>query len=187
MIPSDPTSLHADPIIVARLGRCYGVRGWLHLQSFTDPAENVIAYQPWLIRPRQITPQSSRQHVTIAWQQLADCEVKRHGEGWIVKLPGVDNREQAQVLIGSEIAVAPEVLGTPASDEFYWHMLQGCRVVNEAGVDLGQVDHLLETGAQDVLVITSTEAERMIPFESHYILRVDAEAKIIYVAWEQDW
>ena len=60
-------------------------------------------------------------------------------------------------------------------------------MVNEAGVDLGQVDHLLETGAQDVLVITSTEAERMIPFESHYILRVDAEAKIIYVAWEQDW
>ena len=61
-------------------------------------------------------------------------------------------------------------------------------VVNRAGVAFGQVDHLIETGANDVLVIRGERGETLVPFVAgRYVLEVDLDRKRILVDWESDW
>jgi 16S rRNA processing protein RimM len=71
--------------------------------------------------------------------------------------------------------------------EYYWTDLIGLTVINREGVTLGQVDHLLETGANDVLVVKG-ERERLIPFLLELVvLEVDLAQRMLRVDWEEDF
>lgn len=166
-----------DNIVVGRLGRTFGVKGWQHLQSFTSPRDNVLSYQPWFLRE----PKSEH------WRQLDDCEIQNHKDGYLVRLAGVEQREQAQVYSGSLIGVSSEVLGDTEDNEFYWHDLIGCEVVNEHSQILGKVTGLLETGAHDVLQIAKGGESLLIPFVDPYVIDVQIPRRHIKVMWQSDW
>jgi 16S rRNA processing protein RimM len=60
-------------------------------------------------------------------------------------------------------------------------------VLNHKGITLGQVDHLLDTGANDVLVVKG-DRERLIPFlPEHVILDVDLAQRVLRVDWDEDF
>ena len=89
-------------------------------------------------------------------------------------LPGA-----ATALRGTEILVPREALPPPAPGEYYWVDLEGLRVVTVEGVTLGEVSHLLSTGANDVMVVRG-ERERMLPFvQPDYVKSVDFESGTI--------
>jgi 16S rRNA processing protein RimM len=89
--------------------------------------------------------------------------------------------------VGQELAVRRSQLPATGADEVYWVDLLGLAVVNIHGEDLGRVDHLLETGANDVLVVKG-EKERLIPFARDSIVKeVDLRAGKILVDWERDY
>ena len=99
-------------------------------------------------------------------------------------MPGVEDRDAAEALRGTEVWVPRSVLPPPSPGEYYWVDLEGLRVVNTEGVDFGTVSHLFATGANDVLVARG-ERERMIPFlEPDYIRSVDFEAGLVTVEWD---
>jgi 16S rRNA processing protein RimM len=77
-------------------------------------------------------------------------------------------------------------LPPPEENEFYWSDLIGLKVVNTAGVELGKVASLLQTGANDVLVVTG-ERERLIPFVKQVVVDVDKAAAVIQVDWGADY
>ena len=129
-----------EQLVVGRLGAVYGIRGWLKIHSFTDIPESIFDYGPWLIDQRG-------NPIEIKVEKF-----KQHGKGWIVKLEGIDVREEAQLLTGAEISVASAQL-PELNDEFYWHDLIGCKVVSLQGYDFGQVSDLMETGSNDVLLV----------------------------------
>lgn len=104
----------------------------------------------------------------------------------LVKLEGMDDRDSAATWVGAEIAVPFAELPAPEPGEYYWYQLQGLAVVNRQGVELGTVDHLLETGANDVLVVTG-ERERLIPYLPSVILQVDEQAGRLEVDWDADF
>ena len=166
-----------DNIVVGRLGRTFGVKGWQHLQSFTSPRDNVLSYQPWFLREQK----------DGQWRQLEHCEIQNHKDGYIVRLAGVEQREQAQVYSGSLIGVSSEVLGDTEDNEFYWHDLIGCEVANEQGHILGRVTGLLETGAHDVLQIAQSGEALLIPFVDPYVVDVQIPQRRIKVMWQSDW
>ncbi|MEC7105271.1 MAG: ribosome maturation factor RimM, partial [Pseudomonadota bacterium] len=147
------------------------------LQSFTSPRDNVLSYQPWFLRE----PKSEH------WRQLDDCEIQNHKDGYLVRLAGVEQREQAQVYSGSLIGVSSEVLGDTEDNEFYWHDLIGCEVVNEQSQILGKVTGLLETGAHDVLQIAKGGESLLIPFVDPYVIDVQIPRRHIKVMWQSDW
>jgi 16S rRNA processing protein RimM len=60
-------------------------------------------------------------------------------------------------------------------------------VVNEAGVQLGTVANLLETGANQVLSLKSDSGEILIPFVANAIKQVDLKNRIIRVDWALDY
>ena len=118
---------------------------------------------------------------------MSVCEGKAHGKGIIARLDSIHDRDEATRLIGADIAVDREQLPQTAGDEYYWTDLIGLTVINREGITLGQVDYLLETGANDVLVIKG-ERERLIPFVlSHTVLDIDLVQRVLQVDWDVDF
>jgi len=102
-------------------------------------------------------------------------------------LPDCPDRTAAEKLKGLLIAVPRSSLPQHAGDEYYWSDLIGLAVVNEAGVQLGTVANLLETGANQVLSVTGDNGEILIPFVATAIKQVDVKNKTIRVDWSADY
>lgn len=175
-------------IDVGQLTGAYGIKGWVKIHSQTEPVENIFDYQPWHLR----TQHGVKPVELLSWRP--------HGKSFVGQLKGVDDRNQAESLCPVLIAVDKDLLPELAEDEFYWHQLQGCRVVTVfdgqqggAGRDLGIVKRIMPTGANDVLVIQADGAsmdarERLIPYvPGQFIQTVDPQQKLIVVDWDPDF
>ncbi len=171
------TSAQADPgmVLLGRIAGVFGVRGWVKVFSHTDPIENILDYSPWLLG------------IDGGWREYPLAEGKRHGKGLIARLTGCDDRDQALLLNGCEIAVPRSRLPDLREGDYYWSDLEGLGVESLDGRKLGTVSHLFDTGANDVLVVKG-DKERLIPFVwDHVIKRVDLEAGVIQVDWDPDF
>lgn len=157
------------------MGAPHGVRGWSQLRSFTDPPAG-------LLRHPRLEAQRRGQRQTL---NIADSRLQ--GERVLVRFAGVDDRDAAARLTGFELSVPRAALAPPPPGSWYWHDLIGLAVVTVDGTPLGRVDHLIETGVNDVLVVRG-ERERLIPFAQPQIVKkVDLEAGRIEVDWDAEY
>lgn len=162
-------------IHVGEISGVFGVKGWVKVFSFTDQRGNILRYSPWtLVKNQDIKTVNL---VTGALQ----------GQAVIAKLQGVEDRDQAAGLMGWGIFVNPEQLPKLAPDEYYWSDLIGLEVKTTTGVVLGVIDGLLETGANDVVIVKG-ERERAIPFlQGSTIVNIDLPGKSMTVDWDPDF
>ena len=161
-----------QPLVVGKLTGVYGVKGWIKVYSFTQPRENILQYNPWLVKRDD------------RWQSLRVEAGRRQGKGIVVKLEGIGNRDDALAMRDTEIAISRDQLDSLDEGEYYWSDLIGLKVKNLAGDDLGKVASLMETGADDVLVIRG-DRERLVPFVQPQIVKsVDLASGWITVDWE---
>ena len=161
-------------VTVGRVVGLFGVRGWVKVFSHTRPREAILQYSPWWI------------NVEGAWRRFDVAEGRAHGKGIVARLEGYGDRDQAALLMEADIAVAMSQLPAATKNEYYWAQLEGLRVVNLAGQELGRVSHLFETGANDVLVVRDEARERLIPFAKSAIQRVDLKEGVIHVDWDAE-
>lgn len=159
----------------------FGIKGWVKVHSDTSPEENILGYRPWyLLRGGQ-------------WQEVEVAEGALNSKGPVVRLRGMEDRNAAETLNGVEIGIPASALPKLRRNEFYWRDLIGLKVVNTQGVLLGVVDHLLETGANDVMIVAACEgsvddAERLVPWVQGAVVQtVDKAAGVIRVDWDTDW
>ena len=89
----------------------------------------------------------------------------------------------------TEIAINREQLPRPEAGEYYWQDLTGLQVRTVNDVDLGKVTGLMETGANDVLVVKAEDGrERLIPFiREQVVTQVDLEAGTMTVDWDPEF
>ena len=166
----------SDYLNAGEISGVFGVKGWVKVYSFTEPRENILQYSPWLLRKNNQT------------KEIKVTGGQRHGNNVIAELEDINDRDGALALMGSEILIRKEQLPKPEPGEYYWADLVGLQVETEAGVKLGEVEHLLETGANDVLVVRDGETERLIPFlQQQTVLKIDLEAGLIIVDWDPDF
>lgn len=159
---------------VGRITGVFGVKGWVRVYSYTSPRENILRYAPWFIGEVDAVPYA-----------LAGGGV--HGRGIVAHLEGVDDRDVARRLIGATISVPRESLSELAAGEYYWSDLMGLSVVDQQGRDLGRVAELIETGANDVLVLNG-ERRRLVPFVPGSVVKsVDLAAGLISVDWDSEF
>lgn len=145
-------------LIVGRITGLYGVRGWVRIHSFTEPRENVLGFEHWLVGDDE------------QWAVLEKVEGRCHGKGVVARIAGHDDRDKAATLVGKSIAVERDQLPPLDAGEYYWTDLEGLEVRTSAGYVLGTVDHLFATGANDVLVVKG-EREHLIPFLPDQVVR----------------
>lgn len=164
---------------LGRIVGVFGIKGWVKVESWTRPPENLLHYPDWLLgRSGQ-------------WQSVKLIEGRMHNRGLVVQLADAagsvwSDRDQVAKLVGSEIAVLRRQLPAAAPNEFYWVDLIGFEVENLEGRRLGQVRELFETPAHDMLVV-SGEQDHLIPYVLERIVQsVDLDARRIQVDWDPD-
>ena len=170
----DAAAAGAGRVVLGRLGSPFGVKGWIWVQPHTRPPDQLFEYRHWDLE----CPASSGRRSLEA--------VQAQGKGWIVRLSGIADREAAATLTGAWISV-PRTALPPADEGYYWIDLIGLRVVGIDGFEFGRVDSLMETGANDVLVVKGEE-ERLIPFiRPDVVRRIDLAAGVVEVDWDPDF
>ena len=164
-----------EMVMMGRISGLFGVKGWVKIYSHTDPRENILQYNPWYLE------------IQGEWKPVKLVVGQRHGKGVVVQLEGYADRDAASALINVNIAVPQAMLPTLSDGEVYWSELEGLKVVTTDGVDLGVVDHLIDTGANDVLVVKG-DRERLIPYvRQDVVTKLDLENGLLEVDWDPDF
>ena len=163
-----------DLVVMGRVSGPFGVKGWVRLQTFTQAPENLLAYPTWWLGNEG------------EWQPSRVEDGYVQGGSVVAKIAGCEDRDAAALYRGKQVAVSRGAFPAAAADEFYWADLVGLKVVNEQGEDLGKVKEVLETGANDVLVVQG-ERERLIPFTALVVKEVDVAGGAIRVDWGSDY
>lgn len=162
-------------ILVGRISGLYGVQGWVRVYSYTEPRDNILRYAPWYLQQNG------------EWLVRKLIKGRVHGKGIVAVLENIDSRELAAQWIEHEIAVRCEQLPPADEGEYYWADLIGLDVITQQGAKLGQVERLLQTGANDVLVVQG-ERERLIPFVARSVIKqVDLTQRLLTVDWDPDF
>lgn len=163
-----------DFVVIGQIGAPYGVKGWQHIRSFSKPIENIFQYKTWYLRQKQ------------AWLPYQVATGRRHGEGLVVHLEGIDDRDIAASLTLCDIAIPRSELKPLPQDEYYWTDLEGLSVKTLAGKLLGRIAYLYDNAGTDIMVIQSEgELEKHIPFViQDTVHAVDLENKEVIVDWD---
>ena len=195
-----------DAVEIGRVMGSWGVKGWIKVQPFSLDPQALFSTKRWFVRSPELA--------SPAWGgAVADGSVlkvvhaKEHGDMVIASIQGLEDRDAAEALRGGRVFVSRASFPTATEGEYYWVDLIGLSVANRAGVVLGEVVGLMETGAHDVLRIrpptmTSEAAavgpakgarknadpeELLIPFVAAYVDGVDMAARRITVDWGLDY
>ena len=178
-------SAEDELLVVGRITGVYGIKGWVKSHSFTEPQENFLGFGKWTLRRRgELEP-------------VQFDAGRAQGKALVAHIVGVDDRTLAESFRGLDVLVPRGCLPRLQAGEYYWSQLQGLQVwCRDAGrpdsagrVLLGTVDHLLETGANDVLVVKPStgsidQRERLIPYlPGDVVTRVGLADAVIEVDW----
>ncbi|MCW8877626.1 MAG: ribosome maturation factor RimM [Kangiellaceae bacterium] len=171
-----------SPVIIGEITGVFGVKGWVKVFSHTEPRLNIVKYNPWLLKQGK------------EWKSVKLLNGRSQGKTIVAQLDGVDDREKANSMIGTKIAIEPSQLKTLGENDFYWRDLEGLEVINLQGDNIGKVSHLIETGANDVLVVKLPKVagekskEMMIPYiPKQVIKKVDLDTNQIEVDWDDEY
>ncbi|MFK5983899.1 MAG: ribosome maturation factor RimM [Pseudomonadota bacterium] len=179
-------------IMLGKLNAHLGVKGWLKVYSYTDPKENILSYSQVLLFKEKANAREKDK--PIFWKQVEIIDGRLQGKGVVVHIKGYDNREAAAELIGTTIGVSRDSLAKLAKDDYYWIDLIGLSVINQEGITLGNIDSMLATAANDVMIVKPEEVinglqkEYLIPYiMGKYVFDVNLEAGTMQVDWDIDF
>ena len=159
-----------DWLELGRIRGPYGVKGWVHVESYTDPPARLLDYREWLVK-------------TANGEQLVPLEARPHGAQLVARFEGIEDRDQAARLTGAAISVARSLLPQLKEREFYQADLIGMRVRNREGVELGILSHFVESPGGALMVIQGEGRERWVPAAPRHLTKVDVKARLIEVDW----
>ena len=162
-------------VVMGQVSAPYGIRGWIKVTSFTETVESLLDFPVWWIGREG------------GWRETRVIEAHVHGKGIVANIEASPDRNAAESMKGWQVAVPRSSLPVSGEDEYYWSDLIGLRVLNLDGIELGVVEGLIETGANDVLEVKGKEGHFLIPFVSGYIHEVDMEKRMIRAEWGLDY
>ncbi len=163
-----------DRIVIGRISGVFGTRGWVKIHSYTRPRDNILNYRRWEIAN------------PAGWQAHVVADIRRQGNGIIASLEDISDRDAAVATVNREIGIARDLLPASEPGEYYWYDLVGLSVFNREGVAFGEVVQLLDTGANDVLVVAG-ERKRLIPYvPGVFVDEVNLADRRISVDWHVD-
>ena len=167
---------------LGRIGSPYGVKGWVHVQSFTDPPERLLKYREWMLQTA---------HAASVARTTAVVEGRAQGAGVVARLEGIEDRDQAAKLAGAVIRVARSALPKLRKREFYQADLVGLAVTNVEGIAMGSIAHFVETPGGSVMVVREDRVEgrdvggreHWVPATREHLKKVDIAAGHVTVDW----
>jgi 16S rRNA processing protein RimM len=176
--PDEERGLEAEQdriVVLGKIAGTFGVLGWVKVNSYTEPADNLLRYTAWQVRRN------------AEWLVLEVSEGRVTGKGILAKLTSIDSPEDARTWIGSEVGVWRHELPPTLPNEYYLSDLEGLEVENASGEALGKIDHFRSTPSTTVVVVRRQgRPEQWVPFVKERIVRIDLRAKRVVLDWPAD-
>lgn len=157
-------------ILMGKVAATHGIKGQLRVVAYSGLTESFLSADSLFLKDASGRIQ---QHDVSA--------VTVHGKKLLVTLKGFSDINQVLPFVGSEILLYRDQLPPPQEDEYYWYDLVGMKVVTTDNRKLGVLESIIETGSNDVYVVTSDDGEYLIPALSDVVVSVDIAAKIMTV------
>jgi 16S rRNA processing protein RimM len=163
-----PTAGEPAFLAAGKVRRPHGVHGEVVVELYTDFPER--------LRPK-VKVYLGEKHLPLT---LLSARI--HNEGLLLGFEGIGTPEEAGRFRNQTLYVSAKTLPDLADGEYYFHQLVGLSVVDEDGKPLGTLTEIVETGANDVYVVTgATGTEVLLPAIPDVILDVDLGAKTMRV------
>jgi 16S rRNA processing protein RimM len=154
---------------LGRIVGVFGVKGWVKVESYTEPREAILDYREWHLDKPVVGS-----HRIVAG--------RKHGRQVVVSLEHIADRDRAREFVGATISVQRSALPELKPREHYRADLIGLRVVNEQGLELGRVERFIDAPAHPVMVVRGAE-EHWLPATPRHLRRVDLAMGEIRVDW----
>lgn len=194
---SDTTAWPDDAVEVGRIIDAWGIKGGFKVQAFSADPQALFSSRRWFLQPSTATVQGPVKVKAGAIPELLKItSAREQGDLIVATAQEVPDRTAAEQLKGARVFVARQSFPTADPDEFYWVDLIGLSVRNRDDELLGEVVDLLDTGPHSVLRVRRPdaapdakpdEAERLIPFVSAFVDKVDLPGRLITVDWGLDF
>ncbi len=163
-----------DLIEIGHILGAHGIKGQVKVFSNTSPRKNIVTYSPWIIEQQGL-------------KKTVDVSGAAQGKNIVAMIEGICDRDQAQALSGAKIFIKRSQLPQLSEGEFYWSQLIGLQVTTTDNIELGIIDYMMETGANDVMVVKG-DRERLIPYIMDDVIKsIDLQNKLITVDWDADF
>jgi 16S rRNA processing protein RimM len=163
--------MSGDWLELGRIGSPFGVRGWVHVESFTDPREALLDYGVWRVGR---APQGMLQRRVL--------EARPQGRKLVACLEGITTREDAVAIVGARIEIERAALPPLGEREHYQADLIGYAVRNVEGIELGTVAYFVDLPANPVMVVEGGRSH-WVPMRREQLLKVDRAARTLLVDW----
>ncbi|MDH5552283.1 MAG: ribosome maturation factor RimM [Nitrosomonas sp.] len=170
-------------VVMGHITGAFGIRGWIKVSPYTEAIDSLLDYSSWWLRRND-----------DEWHKVEITDGQAAGNALTAKLKECADRNEAAKYKGMQIAIPRDQfpdLSENDEESYYWSDLIGSEVINIQGEKLGKVTGLLETGANDVLVVhdagSSSKKERLIPYIEPVIKEIDLASSRIIVDWGSDY
>jgi 16S rRNA processing protein RimM len=163
------TPAREDMLLIGQFMLPHGVRGQLKLHAITNRPEHLRRVKTIFVGDA-LTP--------YRLQRAAGHKAST----MIVTLAGITTRDEAERLRGQEVFINQQDAAPLDDDEYFLHDLPGLRVETVTGELLGTVKEVIETGANEVLVVTRPAGgETLIPMIKDVVKQLDIAAGLIVI------
>ncbi len=164
-------------VAVGRVTDAYSLSGEIKLRAYTELLENLLQYKDWIV----VHP-CGRRH---------ECRVQKaavRGKFVVAALRGCEDRDAALSLKGCEVHIPVSHLPQLEPNDYYWTDLIGLEVAGIDGALFGHIESIMETGANDVLVVQGKQSQTvLIPYIPEVIRSIDLERQVITVDWTENY
>jgi len=150
--------------VVGRIAKAHGIRGEVAVDVSSDEPSRFVQGARVLAGDRTLTVSTSRPHqgrLLVLFEEVPD-------------------RNAAEILAGADLTIPFEE--APALEDewsFYPHQLDGLKVTDESGNELGTMDRVEESPASDLWVVRADGREVLVPAVRDIVLRVDLDGGTI--------
>ncbi len=155
-------------IVTGRVIKPYGVLGWVKVEVLSSNPHRFRAGNSFVLEGGE------------EGGRLLLEEARPRPASLLAKFAGIDDREGAEGIAGRLLMVTPQEVGEAPEGAVWEHQLLGLRVSTRGGRCLGEVLEVLETGANDVLVVGG-ERECLVPMTAEVVREIDLEAGAIVI------
>ncbi len=161
---------------IGKVTGVHGLNGILKVASFAESVDTFRKGRSLLVKSEG---EEGRLYLIL--------HASPHKHGVLLTLEGIENREQAEDLVGKEILVNRDQLPEPEEGTWFWQDLMGLDVVDHIKGYLGKITHIFPTGANDVLVVTDNDRETLVPMHKYFVESVDMSCHTVKTTLPEDY
>lgn len=164
-------------MLIGKVGKPYGILGWVTVFSFAEEKEKIFTYLPWFFFKEN------------TWNYIIVEDWKKYKNNFIIRIKGISDRSIIKNFTNSSIMISKNTLPELKKNNYYWHDIINCQVFNMENNYLGQVKNIIRTKNNDILIIKNSiqvfKKNILIPFiENKIIKNININDKLIIVQWK---